>query len=161
MLLSLCFYIHDGTCDVPYARTYVTSSTQLLEITYSYWDGIGHRRVISVKKGTTIAKFLEQVKQQVQSQQFIACMPCYHVCVRMKWNTLWKLPNKYGNCLHISTYVAWCIFPFQKSHAVNFTFLCVFICSFIRSFVRACRSHRSSTTCAQWARRTYCMWRKI
>lgn len=37
----------------------------MLEVTYSYWDGSGHRRVLKCKKGTTIAKFLEMVKAQV------------------------------------------------------------------------------------------------
>ncbi len=36
-----------------------------LEVTYSYWDGSGHRYVIEVTKGTTIGKFLEAVKQQI------------------------------------------------------------------------------------------------
>lgn len=36
-----------------------------LEITYSYWDGSGHRRSITVPKGTTIAKFLEWVRQDL------------------------------------------------------------------------------------------------
>lgn len=39
---------------------------QMLEITYSYWDGIGHRKVIQVRKGTTIGRYLELVKQQVR-----------------------------------------------------------------------------------------------
>lgn len=38
---------------------------EMLEITYSYWDGIGHRKVIQVRKGTTVSRFLELVKQQV------------------------------------------------------------------------------------------------
>ena len=29
-----------------------------LEITYSYWDGTGHRQKVGVKKGDTIALFL-------------------------------------------------------------------------------------------------------
>lgn len=33
-----------------------------LEVTYSYWDGSGHRRVITITKGTTIGKFLEAVR---------------------------------------------------------------------------------------------------
>jgi len=36
-----------------------------LEITYSYWDGAGHRRVIQVRKGDTIAEFLRAVQQQL------------------------------------------------------------------------------------------------
>ncbi len=37
----------------------------MLEVTYSYWDGSGHRKIIQVKKGTTISRFLELVKQQL------------------------------------------------------------------------------------------------
>ncbi|KAK0594775.1 hypothetical protein LWI29_000423 [Acer saccharum] len=36
-----------------------------LQITYSYWDGTGHRRVIQVRKGDTIGEFLRAVQQQV------------------------------------------------------------------------------------------------
>ncbi|CEG36699.1 protein xap5 circadian timekeeper-like [Plasmopara halstedii] len=34
-------------------------------VTYSYWDGSGHRREITVPKKTTIGKYLELVKQQL------------------------------------------------------------------------------------------------
>jgi protein FAM50 len=33
-----------------------------LEITYSYWDGSGHRRVVECRKGDTIGDFLERVR---------------------------------------------------------------------------------------------------
>ncbi|XP_078173912.1 XAP5 family protein isoform X1 [Carex rostrata] len=36
-----------------------------LEITYSYWDGTGHRRVVQVRKGDTIGEFLRGVQQQL------------------------------------------------------------------------------------------------
>jgi protein FAM50 len=36
-----------------------------LEVVYSYWDGSGHRRVLRLKKGSTIGKFLELAKQQL------------------------------------------------------------------------------------------------
>ncbi|GLT42891.1 hypothetical protein SLA2020_168690 [Shorea laevis] len=36
-----------------------------LEITYSYWDGAGHRRVIQVHKGNSIGEFLHAVQQQL------------------------------------------------------------------------------------------------
>ncbi|KAE8211101.1 hypothetical protein CF327_g5115 [Tilletia walkeri] len=35
-----------------------------IEITYSYWDGSGHRRVVKCKKGDSIAQFLEKCRQQ-------------------------------------------------------------------------------------------------
>ncbi|KAK7847755.1 protein xap5 circadian timekeeper [Quercus suber] len=36
-----------------------------LQITYSYWDGAGHRRVLQVRKGDTIGEFLRAVQQQL------------------------------------------------------------------------------------------------
>ncbi|KAL4317982.1 hypothetical protein GQ457_18G017970 [Hibiscus cannabinus] len=36
-----------------------------LEITYSYWDGAGHRRVIQARKGDTIGEFLRAVQHQL------------------------------------------------------------------------------------------------
>ena len=38
---------------------------ELLEITYSYWDGSGHRRTVTCKKGDSIAEFLEQVRKDL------------------------------------------------------------------------------------------------
>lgn len=35
---------------------------EMVRITYSYWDGAGHRRVIRCKKGTTIGRFLGMVQ---------------------------------------------------------------------------------------------------
>ncbi|OZJ03024.1 hypothetical protein BZG36_03981 [Bifiguratus adelaidae] len=37
-----------------------------ISITYSFWDGSGHRKEVQVKKGNTIAQFLEACRQQVQ-----------------------------------------------------------------------------------------------
>ncbi|GFY94606.1 XAP5 family protein [Actinidia rufa] len=36
-----------------------------LQITYSYWDGAGHRRVLQVRKGDSIGEFLRAVQQQL------------------------------------------------------------------------------------------------
>lgn len=36
-----------------------------LEIIYSYWDGAGHRRKVTVKKGDTIGQFLRAVRDQL------------------------------------------------------------------------------------------------
>ena len=36
--------------------------SELLEITYSYWDGTGHRRSVQCQKGDTVGKFLELVR---------------------------------------------------------------------------------------------------
>ena len=38
---------------------------ELLQITYSYWDGSGHRRNVTCKKGDTIAGFLELVRKDL------------------------------------------------------------------------------------------------
>merc|ERR1711892_1305347 len=35
--------------------------TDEIEITYSYWDGSGHRRSVTVKKGHTVEQFLDVV----------------------------------------------------------------------------------------------------
>ncbi|PPQ63056.1 hypothetical protein CVT24_005911 [Panaeolus cyanescens] len=35
-----------------------------VEIVYSYWDGSGHRKSVTCKKGDTIASFLEKCRQQ-------------------------------------------------------------------------------------------------
>lgn len=37
---------------------------ELVKITYSYWDGAGHRRSIKCKKGTTIGKLLSMVQNE-------------------------------------------------------------------------------------------------
>ena len=41
---------------------------ELLEITYSYWDGTGHRRTVTCKKGDTVAKFLELVRRDLAKE---------------------------------------------------------------------------------------------
>lgn len=35
-----------------------------IEITYSYWDGTGHRKTVQCKKGDSIAQFLEKCRAQ-------------------------------------------------------------------------------------------------
>ncbi|EGG03727.1 uncharacterized protein MELLADRAFT_72487 [Melampsora larici-populina 98AG31] len=35
-----------------------------IEITYSYWDGTGHRKEVTCKKGDSIAQFLEKARTQ-------------------------------------------------------------------------------------------------
>ncbi|CAG8482252.1 7854_t:CDS:10 [Ambispora leptoticha] len=35
-----------------------------ISITYSYWDGTGHRKTVTCKKGDTIGNFLEKCRQQ-------------------------------------------------------------------------------------------------
>jgi len=41
---------------------------ELLEITYSYWDGSGHRRAVTVKKSFSIAEFLEKVRKDLAKE---------------------------------------------------------------------------------------------
>ncbi|KAL3943447.1 MAG: hypothetical protein SGBAC_002495 [Bacillariaceae sp.] len=36
-----------------------------LEVTYSYWDGSGHRRSVTVTKGATIGEFLDKVRRDL------------------------------------------------------------------------------------------------
>lgn len=36
-----------------------------LEVTYSYFDGSGHRRAITIKRGNTIGEFLKQVRDEL------------------------------------------------------------------------------------------------
>ncbi|KAA0145858.1 hypothetical protein FNF28_07783 [Cafeteria roenbergensis] len=38
---------------------------QKIEVTYSYWDGSGHRRRMMVPKGATISKFLDWVREDL------------------------------------------------------------------------------------------------
>jgi len=38
---------------------------EMLQVTYSYWDGGGHRKEVKVRKGTTIGRFLEIVRQEL------------------------------------------------------------------------------------------------
>ena len=39
-----------------------------VEIIYSYWDGGGHRRSITVQKGDSVGQFLSAVRQQLQKE---------------------------------------------------------------------------------------------
>lgn len=41
-----------------------------ISITYSFWDGRGHRRNISVKRGATVGDFLDAVRRQLASEGF-------------------------------------------------------------------------------------------
>lgn len=48
-----------------WAREQEMIKNEPLQITYSYWDGTGHRRVIQVRKGDTIGEFLRAIQQQL------------------------------------------------------------------------------------------------
>ena len=41
------------------------TKAEALEITYSYWDGTGHRRSVRVKKGDAVGRFLELVRRDL------------------------------------------------------------------------------------------------
>lgn len=41
-----------------------TIKNETIRVTYSYWDGIGHRKVIKCRKGTTVGRFLAMVQIQ-------------------------------------------------------------------------------------------------
>jgi len=41
---------------------------QKLEITYSYWDGSGHRRTCTVSKGSSVGQFLEVVREDLAKE---------------------------------------------------------------------------------------------
>ena len=41
---------------------------QPINITYSYWDGSGHRRRISIERGSTVGQFLERVRRDCQAE---------------------------------------------------------------------------------------------
>lgn len=39
--------------------------TEKLEITYSYWDGSGHRRTVTITKGDNVGEFLEIIRKEL------------------------------------------------------------------------------------------------
>jgi len=41
---------------------------EALKVTYSYWDGTGHRRHTTVRKGDTIGAFLSAVREQLSPE---------------------------------------------------------------------------------------------
>eukprot|EP00916_Digyalum_oweni_P013907 GHVL01022733.1.p1 GENE.GHVL01022733.1~~GHVL01022733.1.p1 ORF type:complete len:382 (+),score=59.88 GHVL01022733.1:277-1422(+) len=41
---------------------------QLLEVTYSYWDGSGHRRSIQIEKGMTVGEFLDKCRHSLRKE---------------------------------------------------------------------------------------------
>lgn len=67
-----------------------------LNITYSYWDGAGHRRKISVRKGDTIEQFLGKVRDQLRPEfrelRCVALCPDHVVA----WHMLFVWPGCSG-----------------------------------------------------------------
>lgn len=39
-----------------------------LTVTYSYWDGTGHRRRIQVLRGSTVGEFLELARKELERE---------------------------------------------------------------------------------------------
>jgi protein FAM50 len=54
---SECFLFREN-------NSHFCDQDEALEVTYSYWDGTGHRKVMSIQKGTSIGRFLELAKQE-------------------------------------------------------------------------------------------------
>ncbi|CAI0376915.1 unnamed protein product, partial [Linum tenue] len=52
-------------CGNKWVREQEQIKNEALQITYSYWDGTGHRRVIQARKGDSIGEFLRSVQQQL------------------------------------------------------------------------------------------------
>ncbi|KAH7288921.1 hypothetical protein KP509_31G050100 [Ceratopteris richardii] len=71
-----------------------------LEITYNYWDGAGHRRVIHVRKGDSIAEFLRAVQQQLASE-FHLIIPHQHSFYELIVN---KARGKSGPLFHFDVH---------------------------------------------------------
>lgn len=53
-----------------------------IEITYSYWDGSGHRKAVKCKKGDSIAQFLEKCRQQVPELRGVSVDNMMYIKVR-------------------------------------------------------------------------------
>jgi len=53
-----------------YTKEQEAAKHQKLEITYSYWDGSGHRRTTMCEKGFTIAQFLAKAKGELEKGDF-------------------------------------------------------------------------------------------
>ena len=68
---------------------------EALEITYSYWDGSGHRRTVTITKGTSIGDFLEVVRKDLCKEfreltsvsEIITCMTDDAVDICIAWLT--------------------------------------------------------------------------
>lgn len=53
-----------------YTREQEKAKHEKLEVTYSYWDGSGHRRACVVEKGFTISQFLLKAKLELEKTDF-------------------------------------------------------------------------------------------
>lgn len=53
-----------------YNETQAQSKVEKLEVTYSYWDGSGHRRTTTLEKGFTIGRFLAKCKAELEKADF-------------------------------------------------------------------------------------------
>ncbi len=88
-----------------------------LKITYSYWDGQGHRRVVTIRKGDSIAQFLQKVKEQLhpdfrelrRAASPHPCALCQHRLCSLGWSTLENHGHKAGVNLRQSALHQWLI----------------------------------------------------
>mmetsp|Transcript_59935 Transcript_59935/g.106631 ORF Transcript_59935/g.106631 Transcript_59935/m.106631 type:complete len:361 (-) Transcript_59935:66-1148(-) len=55
---------------VEYKKEQEEMKKQKLEVTYSYWDGAGHRRTCIVEKGFTMGHFLQKAKGELEKNDF-------------------------------------------------------------------------------------------
>merc|ERR1712232_48228 len=53
-----------------YKRTEEVARNEKLDVTYSYWDGSGHRRNCGIEKGFTIGQFLAKCKIELEKTDF-------------------------------------------------------------------------------------------
>jgi len=53
-----------------YKKEQEATKKDKLEVTYSYWDGSGHRRAIMIEKGFTIGQFLAKSKSDLAKADF-------------------------------------------------------------------------------------------
>ncbi|CAJ1407440.1 unnamed protein product [Effrenium voratum] len=55
---------------VQYKKEQEEVQKQKLEVTFSYWDGSGHRRNCVIEKGYSIGKFLQKAKMELEKSDF-------------------------------------------------------------------------------------------
>ena len=48
-----------------WAALQAAARAEKIEVTFSYWDGSGHRRALTVEKGTSVGRFLELVRDEL------------------------------------------------------------------------------------------------
>ena len=59
-----------------------------IEITYSYWDGSGHRKSVNCTKGDSIAQFLEKCRQQLPELRGVSVDNLMYIKVSLRSSQL-------------------------------------------------------------------------